>query len=75
MIVPTKHENIETNILVIASKIISFLKQKDFIIEDILSRFKKENEMFSPNKIIDALTFLYCIGVIEIDEFTVRKIV
>lgn len=74
MIIPTKHEDLGMNIIVVGSIILEKVKNKDYFIEEILQECKNQNKNLDFSKVCNALTFLFCIGAIEIDEYMVRII-
>lgn len=74
MLVPTKHENLNKNILVVGSYIIEKISKKVKIIDMILEDYCKELDITDIDVFYNAMTFLYCIGAIEVSDNTVRLI-
>ncbi|GAB6136871.1 ABC-three component system middle component 6 [Halanaerobaculum tunisiense] len=74
MLVPTKHENLDMNILVVGSYIVKKILNGRVLIESILEEYCKENQNPDIDIFYNALTFLYCIEAIEVSGYTVRLI-
>lgn len=63
MLIPTKHENLEKNILVLGADIITFLKKKPYNIEFLFQEIKKLKSV-SLDQFYDTLTFLWLVEII-----------
>ena len=74
MLVPMKHEKLETNILVIGAFIIEQLLSGVELTENILENYIKNNKVNDIDAFYDAMIFLYCIDAIELTNYTVRVV-
>lgn len=64
MIVPTKHEKLNKNILVIGANIISILKNNRMDIEALFNKLKKNIEI-DLDHFYNTITFLWLIGAVK----------
>lgn len=76
MIIPTKHENLNRNLLVIGADIIKLLKQNESLtIEEIFQKIKTPNDI-SLDKLYDSILYLWLLNFILLDNnnlFLVKK--
>lgn len=74
MIIPHPESNLELNLLVLGAQVIKLLRSKNefFLIEEVMSKFLKEDERRTPDMLINTLCFLYLLDLIEEDDFKVR---
>ena len=70
MIIPSKYENLNKNVLVIGSQIIELLKKQAYNIENLYQKLKKINDI-SFDTFYDTLTFLWLSEIIEKNEFQI----
>ena len=70
MIIPSKYENLNKNILVIGSEIISLLKKQSFNIENLYQKIKKKKNI-NFDTYYDTLTFLWLSEIIDKSEFQI----
>jgi Fe2+ or Zn2+ uptake regulation protein len=70
MIIPSKYENLNKNILVIGSEIINLLKKQSFNIENLYQRIKKKKDI-NFDTFYDTLTFLWLSEIIDKIEFQI----
>lgn len=70
MIIPTKYENLNKNVLVIGYRIIKLLKKQSFNIENLYQKIKKEQDVSFDNY-YDTLTFLWLSDIIDKNEFQI----
>ncbi|MDA9818067.1 hypothetical protein N9C35_03410 [Flavobacteriaceae bacterium] len=73
MLVPSKYENLEKNLLVLGSSIISLLRRDTY---DIESLFQELNGLQRDNGInldqyYSAISFLWCSEIIELDNYII----
>ena len=68
MIEPTKHEQLKQNLLVIGSEIINVVRNSPANIEDIYQKFKINSSESPLEKLYDALTFLWLLDFITIEN-------
>ncbi len=76
MLIPNKYENINDNLLVIGSNLVSLLKRRPFNIEDLFKFINKEREEKNLHQInldqyFNALTFLWLADIITLNEFQI----
>jgi hypothetical protein len=74
MLIPTKHEKLENNILVVGAFIIEELLNGTQFIETILENYIKKKKDADIDTFYDSLLFLYCIDAIDVSNYTVRLI-
>ena len=76
MILPHPETDFSTNVLVVATDIISDLKQyKDTVLlEKVLYSFLKKDVKRTPDLFIKSLIFLYSFGIIEYDNYKVKLV-
>jgi len=74
MLIPTPHETLRRNVLVIGARIVKLLKRRSFLIEDIFHALGFENGDKDASLFFDALTFLYIVGLITVDGFRIRLV-
>lgn len=68
MLVPTKHENLNKNTLVLGGEIIKYLKlQGDSSIEAVFQYIKDRHDI-SIEKFYDTITYLWLIDFIKLSE-------
>lgn len=74
MLIPSKYEDINYNLLVLGSKAIRLLKRKAFNIEDLYQKLNKDLEI-NLEQYFNMLTFLWLSDIIRIDlyQITLQK--
>lgn len=71
MLIPSKHERLEKNLLVIGGDILSILKKrKIWNIEDLFQNLKKVKSI-NLNQYYNTITFLWLSGIIQVDEYNI----
>ena len=70
MIIPSKYENLNKNILVIGSEIINLLKKQSFNIENLYQKIKKKKDI-NFDTYYNTLTFLWLSEIIDKSEFQI----
>lgn len=68
MLIPTKYENIEKNILVASSEILKLLKKKYFSVDDLFAEIKKIRQI-DFESYFDCLVFLYLADFLEAQNY------
>ncbi|MBI5662348.1 MAG: hypothetical protein HZC46_09395 [Ignavibacterium album] len=76
MLIPNKYENIDDNLLVLGAKVISLLKQKPYVIEDLFLQLNKEKgtkkgKLINLDQYFNALTFLWLADLILYENFII----
>ena len=76
MLIPNKYENINDNLLVIGSNLVSLLKRRPYNIEDLFKAVNKERDNKNLHQInldqyFNALTFLWLAEIITLNEFQI----
>jgi hypothetical protein len=76
MIFPHPESNFSLNLMVLGSDIVKILKlQKDFVlIEKILNIFLQKEEKRTPEMFLNALSFLFAMGLIEKKNYRIKLI-
>lgn len=67
MILPTKHQDISKNILVLGSEIYNLISKNDYTIEELFQKTKKAFQI-SLESFFDVLTFLWMIEAVKIEN-------
>lgn len=67
MLIPTKHENLSSNTLVVGAEILHTLKKSPFSTEDLFLKTKNIKKI-GIDQFYNTLTFLWLIDAITIDE-------
>lgn len=71
MITPTKHQNLNSNIIVVGAEILQLLKKDDFTLEELFQK-AKINLQINLELFFDVLTFLWLIDAITINEKIIK---
>ncbi|MDN3595300.1 ABC-three component system middle component 6 [Zunongwangia endophytica] len=72
MILPTKHENLESNVLVIGADILFHLRKDNLAIEELYQKIRLEKSL-NLDAYYDILTFLWMIRAIKIHKGIIIK--
>lgn len=71
MLIPSKHERLEKNLLVIGGDILTILKKrKIWNIEDLFQNLKKVKSV-NLNQYYNTITFLWLSDIIQVDEYDI----
>ncbi len=71
MLIPSKHERLEKNLLVIGGDILSILKKRTiWNIEDLFQNLK-EIKSVNLNQYYNSITFLWLSNIIKVDEHNI----
>jgi hypothetical protein len=70
MLIPTKHENLEKNILIIWWDILSLIKSRAYNIEKLFQELKKIKSV-SLEEYYDTITFLWTSDLIYITNYNI----
>lgn len=70
MLIPSKYEDINYNLLVIGYKIIRMLKERSFNIEDLFQKLKDECNL-NLEQYFNTLTFLWLADIIQINLYQI----
>ncbi|MBW8048811.1 MAG: hypothetical protein FVQ77_00425 [Cytophagales bacterium] len=71
MLIPTKHENLQQNILVVGAEILAILKKRSFNIEVLFQKVKNEKPV-NLEQFYNTLVFLWLSELIELDEYFIK---
>lgn len=72
MLLPTKHQDLNNNILVIGADILHLLKHEKYTLEEMFQRTNVECNI-SLEVYFDTLTFLWLINAIEVSNNIISK--
>jgi hypothetical protein len=67
MLIPTKYENLNKNLLVTGADLIFHLRKKSYNIEELYQIMKKEKGM-NLNQYFDCLTFLWLSSILLLED-------
>lgn len=70
MLIPSKYEDINYNLLVIGYKIIRMLKERSYNIEDLFQKMKDECNI-NLEQYFNTLTFLWFADIIQINLYQI----
>lgn len=73
MIRPTKHEDLNYNILVLGADIIGFLKKDELSVEELYQKMKFKKEI-TLDTLFDTLTFLWLLDAIDLGDNSITLI-
>lgn len=68
MLIPTKYENLNRNLLVIGAEVIAKLKKRTYNVEELFQIMKKENGI-NLDQYFNCLTFLWMADILIIENF------
>lgn len=71
MIIPTKHENLNNNTIVVGADVLSLLKKRSYNIEDLFQEIKRIKAVSLEN-FYNTLLFLWLVELIELEEFYIK---
>lgn len=71
MLIPTKHENLQQNILVVGADILTILKNRSFNIEALFQKVKN-GKAVNLEQYYNTLVFLWFSDLIELDEYFIK---
>lgn len=72
MILPTKHENLESNTLVLGADILFHLRKDNLTIEELYQKIRLEKNL-NLDAFYDTITFLWMIQAIKIHKGIITK--
>ena len=73
MLLPTKYENLNSNLLVIGAEVISHLRIKPYNVEELYQMLKKEKGI-NLEQYFNCLTFLWLADILIIENFGVKLV-
>ena len=71
MLIPSKHEQLEKNLLVIGGDILSILKKRKIWNIETLFQNLKEVKSVNLNQYYNSITFLWLSDIIQVDEYNI----
>lgn len=71
MLVPSKYENVNKNLLVIGAEIIAHLKKRTYAIEELYQDMKQSSGI-GIEQYFDGLTFLWLSDILILDGFQIN---
>jgi len=71
MLIPTKYDNINKNILVIGYKIVKELKRKPYNIDKLHQILKKRGLDISLDTLYDVITFLWLSDIVDLVKYQI----
>jgi hypothetical protein len=71
MLIPTKHENLYQNILVLGADILFLLKKRGYDIESLFQKIKYDKAI-NIDQYYNTLLFLWLSELIELDEYHIK---
>ena len=74
MLIPSKHEKLDRNLLVIGGLILEFLKKKKSWNLEVLFQKIQKKQSINLDQYYNSLTFLWIAGILDINHIFVSKI-
>jgi len=71
MLIPTKYENLNKNLLVFGADIIAHLRKKPYNIEELFQLLKEEKGM-NLNQYFNCLTFLWLADILVLENIVLK---
>jgi hypothetical protein len=71
MLFPTKHENLNNNLLVIGAEVIALLRKKPYNVEELYQMLKKEKGI-NLDQYFNCLTFLWLADILIQENFVLN---
>jgi hypothetical protein len=71
MLIPTKHENLNNNAIVIGADVLCLLKKRSYNIEDLFQKIKSYKSI-TLEHFYNTLLFLWLAELIELEEFYIK---
>jgi hypothetical protein len=71
MLIPSKHERLEKNLLVIGGDILFYLKKQQTWNIEMLFQKLKELKSVNLNQYYNTITFLWLSDIVQVDEYNV----
>jgi hypothetical protein len=72
MLVPTKHQKLNENLITIGSEILKEVKKGDKFVEDLFNDFKDNHESVHIDNFFLALIFLWLVDAINMEDYLLR---
>jgi hypothetical protein len=73
MLIPTRYENLNKNLLVAGADVISHLQKKPYNIEELFQLLKKEKGM-NLNQYFNCLTFLWLADILVLENSDLKLV-
>lgn len=73
MLIPSKYEDISTNLLIIGSYIITSLNSKNYNVEELYQKLIKDHSV-NLDQYFNALTFLWLAEIITVDSIIISLV-
>ncbi|MFA5962081.1 MAG: ABC-three component system middle component 6 [Parcubacteria group bacterium] len=70
MVIPSKHENLQRNLLVVGADILSFLKKKQYNVENLFQEIRQKKSI-GIDQFYNILSFLYTAELIDFNDFSI----
>lgn len=71
MLIPTKHENLEKNVLVVGADILMLLKKRKYNIETLFQKVKNKKSI-GLGRFYNTLLFLWLADLIELETYYIK---
>lgn len=68
MLIPTKHQKLNENLITLGYEVLKKLKRNDLFIEDLFNEFKEKNKDSHIDNFFLTLIFLWLIDAIKMEE-------
>jgi len=77
MLIPHPESDLTQNILVLGAEILSVLRTKRSfaVIEELMEGFLEVDPKRTPDAFLDALTFLYAAGILEVQGYKAKAVI
>ncbi|MBU0894662.1 MAG: hypothetical protein KKB88_04425 [Nanoarchaeota archaeon] len=72
MLIPTKHQKLNENLISIGSELLKEIKKGDKFVEDLFDNFKDRHERIHLDNFFLALIFLWLVDAINMEEYLLK---
>ena len=72
MIIPTKHQKLNENLITIGAELLRELKKGDKFIDDLFNNFKEKHKNIHLDNFFLTLIFLWLVDTIKMEEFLLK---
>lgn len=72
MLIPTKHQKLNENLITIGAELLKDIKKKDIFLEDLFNNFKNKYSNIHIDNFFLTLIFLWLVNAIEMEEYLIK---
>lgn len=72
MLIPTKHQKLNENLITIGSELLKEIKKGDKFVEDLFVDFKDKHEKIHLDNFFLSLIFLWLVDAVKMEEYLIK---